>query len=91
MEGGEPMKWIILVWGYGILVHMGCLGFYMVLSYQALSGNKTALELLKSDENFNEKLMHAVVESPRTAIYSILECVIWPLYWPITYLLGKKG
>lgn len=85
------MKWIIIVWLIGVLVNMVCLGMAMVCSYLALSGNKTAISLLQTSNDFDESLMHAVVEDPWTMIYSIGACVIWPIYWPLSMLDNKKG
>lgn len=85
------MKWIIIVWLIGVLVNIVCLGIFMVCSYLALSGNKTALSILHMSNEFDESLMHAAVEDPETAIYSIGACVLWPIYWPISMLVDKKG
>lgn len=85
------MKWIIIVWLIGVFVNIVCLGIFMVCSYLALGGNKTALSLLQTSDDFSESLMHAAVEDPETAIYSIGACVLWPIYWPISMWLDRKG
>lgn len=84
------MKWIIIVWLIGVFANIVCLGIFMVCSYLALGGNKTAMRLLRMYTEFDESLMHAAVEDPETAIYSIGACVLWPIYWPISKWLDKK-